>query len=171
MVGAAIALDCDSTGPFARPDVVAGSPSAPVPPAAPVAVAVAVAVVVAIVGAAAVVAAVAAAAAAVVAAVVLDLSIGSAADSARGGRRASPWERPGTAQRPVFDSAGDRRTPTWMEMDMNVAMDTRSVVVTDCCSVATSPAERIGDTAATGSTTLSFEDPDVLDEVSPRSAA
>ena len=151
MVVARIALGCDSIGPFARPDAAVVSPSVPVQPAAAAAAAVVVVAIVAIVVVVSVVAA----------AVVLDLSIGSEVGSAKGERRVSLSERHGTVQRSVFDSVVDRHMPTSMETGKNAATDTMSVDVTDCCSVATSPAERIGDTAVTVLTPSSLEVPDV----------
>ena len=152
MVVARIALGCDSIGPFARPDAAVVSPSVPVQPAAAAAAAVVVVAIVAIVVVVSVVAA---------AAVVLDLSIGSEVGSAKGERRVSLSERHGTVQRSVFDSVVDRHMPTSMETGKNAATDTMSVDVTDCCSVATSPAGRIGDTAVTVLTPSSLEVPDV----------
>lgn len=145
MVAATTALGCDSIGPFARPDAVVVSLSAPVPPAATATAVVVVAVVVAVEAAVAAVA------------VVLDLWIESEADSATGGTRVSRLERPGRVRRSVFDSVVDRRMPTSMETGKNAAMDTKLVDGTDCCSAATSPAERIGDTAVTGSTPSNLE--------------
>ena len=74
------------------------------------------------------------------------------------GRRVSLSERHGMAQRSVFGSARDTRRPTWTAMGRNVVTDMRSVDETDCCSVATSPAERIGDMAAMASRPSSFGD-------------
>lgn len=147
---ATIGLGCDNIGPFARPEVVTVSPSVLVLPA--VAVAVVLVAVVVLVAAGAAVAAVAA---------VLGLLTGLEASSAKGGRRASLLERPGTVQRSGFDSVVDRRRPTSMGMGKNGAMDMKSVDVTDCCSAATSPAERTGNTAAMVLTSSSFEVRDV----------
>lgn len=123
--------------------------SVPVPPVAAVAV-----VFVAVVVLVAVVAAVA-----VVVAVVWDLLTGLEAGSTKAETRVSLSERPGTV--PESDSVVDRRRPTSMGTGKNEAMDTRSLDETGCCSAATLPAERVGDTAATVLMPLSLEVRDV----------
>ncbi len=140
-------LGCDS---IARREGEGVSPLVPVPLAA-VAAAV-------VFGAAAAVAVVKAAAAA--AAVVVDLWIESVVDSEKEGRRGSLLVTHGMARPAAFDSAVDTRTPTSMEKDKNVVTDRKLVDVFDCCFVATSPAGRTEDMAATALTEPSGYGPD-----------
>jgi len=130
----------DSIDPFARPEVAVVS----VHPAAAAAVVVVVVVVVV-----------------VAAAVVLDRWIESEVGSAMAKKRVSLLERHDMVQRSVFGLVADTRTPTPMETDRNVVMDTTSVDATDYCSAATSLAERIEDMAVMAWTVPSFDDPDV----------
>jgi len=129
----------DSIDPFARPEVAVVS----VHPAAAAAAVVVVVVVV------------------VAAAVVLDRWIESEVGSAMAKKRVSLLERHDMVQRSVFGLVADTRTPTPMETDRNVVMDTTSVDATDYCSAATSLAERIEDMAVMAWTVPSFDDPDV----------